>query len=176
MKTSLPRPVFRGFKFRSATLLALSLGWAWGGKQRLILQLREPLRSAPAELVLPAVTNAKGETRDLKAELQLADSTLPGNTDAVDAPKAIPVDMTVRDGGGHTIWVHITLPNAAQVDITLMDIHGKNLGTLFSDQCSAGEQNQRLEVPKESDPGSIRLIAMRVNGKLAVRRAISQVK
>ena len=147
------------------------------GKQRVILQLREPLRPYPVEIVLPGVTNAHGETRDVKTALNLGDSSALEN---FDKPKGIPdalsLDMSVVHSGGRSLSVRITLPQAAFVEVFLMDLYGKNLGTLLESQCPRGELFLRPYAFKENESGGLVFLAMRVNGKIAMKRAISQVQ
>ena len=147
----------------------------FSGKQRLILQIREPLRPTATELVLPATINSKGEVRDLKLQIQLGDST--GAIKVVQDPNAsIPgLEMTVVSEGRRTYLIRLHLPQPAFVEVDLMDMHGKNLGVLFTGQCTKTEMSWR-QVFKEKDPGGLRILAMKVNGKMVVKRVLPQVK
>jgi hypothetical protein len=159
--------------------LVFGLGWvsAEAGKQKILLQLREPLRPAAVEIVLPAVTNARGETRDAKAVLNLGDSAaLPVVKPRHVKDDVLELDMTVERAGQQSLAVRITLPQSAFVEVFLMDVYGKNLGTLLSAQCPRGELFLKPNVLKEKESGGLRFLAMRINGKIAIQRVLPQVK
>jgi len=157
-----------------SAIFALNL-FAWAGKQTLILQLREPLRAGPSELIVPAVTNFKGEVRDLRISVQFGD-TLGESKEIQESASSSPgVDMTVTSVGRRSFLIKLSLQQPAMVEIVLMDIYGKNLGVLFAGQCTLREMSWK-HVFKEKDPGGLRILAMKVDGKIAVKRVLPQVK
>jgi len=160
-----------------AILAVISLNLSvQGGKQTLILQLREPLRTGTSELIVPAVTNFKGEVRDLRIPIQLGDTLDPASKEFLEsAPSAPGVDMTVTSEGRRSFLIKLSLPQPAMVEIVLMDIYGKNLGVLFAGPCTLREMSWK-HVFKEKDPGGLRILSMKVDGKIAVKRVLPQVK
>ncbi len=170
--------ITRRFPALFAAAVFLGAPFVHADKQRLILLLRDPLRPVTSEVILPAVTNAHGETRDLKTVLQLADTTATAATpgQASRDTAQLTLGMTVKSLGPHQVWVRITLPQPADVEVLLLDLYGKNLGTLFAGQCPRGEMILQPELPKEINPRGLKLVALRVDGNIVTRQVIAQVK
>src|SRR5688572_10144848 len=99
------------------TLACISGSWA--GKQKIIVRLREPLRAEQVTVRLPEVKNAKGETRDLEARLDLGakpKQEAPRNVEA-----ALKLDMAVRNLGKNAVQVTLSLPNPGFVEVMILD-------------------------------------------------------
>ncbi len=170
-------PENRG-KFRAIAVLTGIAGigiHAFAGKQRLILQIREPMRNGHVSVTLPAVTNAKGEIRDLKSAWT-GDSTLAeGQNDKGESAGDLVLDMAVTPVGRNALEVFITLPEAAFVELFLLDHNGKVLGTLLAAQLPRGVRQPIMVALRDKESGGPGILAMRV-GKKTIQRLFSQVK
>src|SRR4051812_11201595 len=110
--------------YASVVGLCFCAGLSWGGKQKIIVRLREPLRAETVKIRIPELSNGKGETRDLETQLQL------GDPEKVVQPKSfqdnLKLNMMVRSVGKDAVQVTLTLPEAANIQLMLLDFYGKN--------------------------------------------------
>ena len=157
----------------SALTLACISG-AWAGKQKIIVRLREPLRAEQVTIRLPEVKNAKGETRDLEARLDLGakpKQEAPRNVEA-----ALKLDMAVRNLGKNAVQVTLSLPNPGFVEVMILDFYGKNLATLLAGNLSSGVYPLKPHVLKEGDLNGIKFMTLRINGKMVMKRMLTKVR
>ncbi|MEO6095348.1 MAG: hypothetical protein ABIW76_06630 [Fibrobacteria bacterium] len=163
-------------KFTPTAVLVLMtcVPFSWAGKQRIILRLREPLRAESIKVLVPELTNSRGETRDLETKLELGVQT------KKEAPKvqetALKLDMTVRSIGKTGVQVSITLPTGGYVEVVMMDFYGKNLATLFSGNLPSGSYPMGPITLKEGDNNGIKFMTLRINGKVALKKVVTKVR
>ena len=147
---------------------------SWSGKQRIIVRLKEPLKAETVRIQLPELTNGRGETRDLETSLEL------GNKSKAEGPKnqqaALKLNMVLRPAGKNAVQVTLTLPNPGYAEITLMDFYGKNLATLAEGQYQSGTFVLPPFTYKEGEHNGIHLVALRLNGKVVLKRVLTKVK
>ncbi|MDB5104195.1 MAG: hypothetical protein JWP91_1884 [Fibrobacteres bacterium] len=147
---------------------------SWGGKQKIILRLREPLRAETIKIQVPELTNGRGETRDLEAKIEL------GVQPKAEAPKtqeaSLKLDMVVRSVGKNGVQVTLTIPTAGFVEVVMMDFYGKNLATLLSGNLGLGVYPLRPFLMKDGDNNGIKFMTLRINGKVAMKRVITKVR
>jgi hypothetical protein len=159
----------------TAVLVLLALvGFSSAGKQKIILRLREPLKAESVKILVPELTNNRGETRDLETKLDL------GGAAKVEAPKVqqttLKLDMTVRSVGKTGVQVTMTLPNPGYVEVVMMDFYGKNLATLFAGNLPPGVYPMRPYEIGDGDNNGIKFMTLRINGKVALKRVITKVR
>ena len=157
----------------TAALVLLALAFSWAGKQKIIVRLREPLRSETVHVRVPEVTNGRGETRDLETKLEL------GGPEKVEAPKvqesALKLDMTVRTIGKNGVQVTLTLPSAGFVEVGMIDFYGKNLATVLAANLSPGTYPLGPITLKDGDNNGIKFMTLRINGKVTLKKVITKV-
>ena len=56
----------------TALLVLLTVQFSPAGKQKIILRLRDPLKAETVKVLVPELTNGRGETRDLEAKVERA--------------------------------------------------------------------------------------------------------
>jgi hypothetical protein len=147
---------------------------AHAGKQRLVLQLREPLTDTAARITVPAA-NVRGEIRDLTAGGRAADSSRSEGVREKARVAGNALDLAVKTAGGNRLQISVTLPEAAFVELFLMDHNGKNLGTLLAARLPGGASPPITVALKENESGGPGILAMRV-GKKTLQRLFTQVR
>jgi hypothetical protein len=156
----------------AVTLVCLS--GAWAGKQKIIVRLREPLKAETIKIRLPEVKNAKGETRDLEARLDLGVKPKQEAPRTVEA--ALKLDMALRNLGKNAVQVTLTLPNPGYVEVMILDFYGKNLATLMAGNLTSGVYSLKPHVLKEGDLNGIKFMTLRINGKMVMKRMLTKVR
>jgi hypothetical protein len=150
------------------------LSFSWSGKQRIIVRLREPLKAETVKIRLPELTNSKGERRDLETQLELGDKSQVKT--AKTQEQTLKLNMVLRSIGKSAIQVTITLPQPGYAEVLLLDFYGKNLATLMEGQFLPGTYYLKPFTPKEGDHNGIQFLALRINGKIAMKRVLTKVK
>jgi hypothetical protein len=150
---------------------------AFAGKQTLVLKLKQPLKSEAVKVRVPGAQNARGERRDLEIQLPLGPANR-GMETRQDSAKVevLSLDLTTRRLGRNSLLVGFTLPGPANVEIVMLDLYGKAMATLVSEPFPKG---QHLLPPfpfHESDQNGVRFLALKLNGKIALRKVLPQVK
>jgi hypothetical protein len=144
------------------------------GKQRIILRLKEPLRAEKVTVHAPGISDGKGETRDLEAEVDL------GPEQKADEPKTeetgLKLGMSVRNSGKAGIQVTLTLPEAGYVEVSVMDFYGKHLATLVEGNLPPGIYPLQSVSLKDADGNGIKFLTLRVNGKVVLKKVITKVR
>ena len=158
----------------TALLVLLTVQFSPAGKQKIILRLRDPLKAETIKVLVPELTNGRGETRDLEAKVEL------GGPAKVEAAKpqvaSLKLDMAVRSVGKTGVQVTITIPTAGYVEVVMMDFYGKNLATLLAGNLPPGVYPMRTYDAKETDNNGIKFMTLRINGKVALKRVITKVR
>jgi hypothetical protein len=163
-------------RFTATALLVLTTfaPLSWAGKQKIVLRLREPLRAETVKVLVPELTNGKGETRDLETKLEL------GVQNKTEAPKiqeqSLKLNMVVKTIGKSGVQVTLTLPTAGFIEVVMMDFYGKNLATLLSANLTPGVYPMRPFMMKDGDNNGIKFMTLRINGKVEMKRVITKVR
>lgn len=146
------------------------------GKQRLVVQVAKPLDAEAIEIVLPAVQNQRGEIRDVSASLVLGDESARLIQTKSESGSEKTMTFTAKTVGRNQMQVAFELPEAAYVEILLMDMYGKILGKLLDAPCPKGEMVLAPFELKQGEGGGMKVVALKVNGKVAKKHLISQVE
>jgi len=155
-------------------VLAIWAGENWAGNQKILVRLREPLRAESVKILIPEVSNGKGETRDLETRLEL------GNGEKVEPPQSaqptLKLALALRPAGGNGLQVTLTMPRAGFVELLVLDFYGKNLATLLEANLPAGVHDLAPFEFKEAENNGIKFLALRINGKVAMKRVMTKVR
>lgn len=174
------RDVYMGKKFSREiplllpVLILAGVSLSWSGKQKIIVRLREPLKAETVKIHLPELTNTLGERRDLETQLELGgkDPAKPSKQQT----QALKLNMQIQPVGKTTIQVTISLPGPGYVEVLLLDFYGKKLATLMEGQFLAGKYFLDPFDFKEGDHNGIQFLALRINGKVVMKRVLTKVK
>lgn len=144
------------------------------GKQRIIVRLKDPLRPETVQIHAPGISNARGETRDLEAKIEL------GTAPKVEAPKVqesgLKLGMAVRNYGKGGVQVTLTLPTAGYIELSVMDFYGKHIATLIDGNLPSGIYPLRPVSLKDADVNGIKFLTLRINGKVALKKVVTKVR
>jgi hypothetical protein len=164
-------------RFLLGLLIALGFSHAYAGKQTLVLKLKQPLRAEEVKVRVPGAQNARGERRDLEAVIALGPSQ-PGKNARIDSSKIdnLSLDLTARRLGRNSLLVGFTLPGPANVEIVLLDLYGKAMATLVSEPFPKGHHLLPPFPFRDSDQNGVHFLALKLNGKIALRKVLPQVK
>lgn len=155
-----------------ALIACVNLGWS--GKQKIYVRLREPLRAETVKIRLPELSNGKGETRDLETQLDLGG---PAKAEvAQNQQAALKLNMQLRSVGKTSVQVTLSLPNAGYVQIILLDFYGKNLATLLDGPMLPGVYNLTPFNLSDGERNGINFLALKINGKVAIKRVLTKVR
>ncbi len=163
-------------KFTATAILVLLTfsAFSWAGKQKIIVRLREPLRAETIKVLVPELTNGRGETRDLEAKVEL------GAQAKAEAPKAkdasLKLNMQVRNIGKNGVQVTLTLPTPGYVELGIMDFYGKSVAILLDGNMSPGIFPLLPVTLKEGDNNGIKFMTLRINGKVVLKKVITKVR
>jgi hypothetical protein len=160
--------------FRGVLLVLACASICMAGKQRIIVRLKDPLRAETIQIHAPGISNARGETRDLEAKVEL------GAGPKVEAPKVeetgLKLGMAVRNYGKGGVQVTLTLPAAGYVELSVMDFYGKHVATLVDGNLPAGVYPLRPVSLKDADVNGIKFLTLRINGKVALKKVVTKVR
>lgn len=153
-------------------LICISVSQA--GKQKIILKLREPLRAETVRILVPELSNGRGETRDLETRVDLGGQAR--TEPQVNKDVTLKLNMLVRTVGKTGVQVTLTLPNPGYVEIELLDFYGKKLATILSASLTTGVYPLQPVTFREGDNNGIKFMTLRINGKVVLKKVITKVR
>jgi hypothetical protein len=162
-KKSLSFFLFYLFVFAVATVHA---------KQRIILQLKQPLRAENTTLHLSEISTIQGEMRDLETPIELGPVAVVAKAEEENTEFSL--QLNVKDSR-YGIEVTFVLPKPARVELLILDFYGKNLGTLAEGVYEKGIYPISVDKEKLGDPNGIQFVALKLDGKIVRKKMLTKV-
>ncbi len=144
------------------------------GKQRIIIRLKEPLKAETIQIHAPGISNGRGETRDLNAQIELGAAQKAETKEAREG--GLKLDMAVRNPGKGGVQVTLTLPEAGYVELEVIDFYGKHVATLLDGNLNSGIYPLQPVSLKDAEVNGIKFLTLRINGKVALKKVITKVR
>ncbi len=152
----------------------LAYATVFGGKQKVVVILKEPLRAENVEIRLPELTSARGEVRDLEKTLWLGEPLREDR--AVEAVAKKSLDLKIQATGRQGAQITLVLPDAGYVELTLRDFYGKNLQSIAEGQFQAGTFSYQMRSSTEEEKQGIRFLTLKVDGRVVLKKVLTRVQ
>lgn len=150
---------------------------ALAGEQTLVLKLKQPLRAESVKVRVPGAQTLRGERRDLETVIPLAPITTgPGDKVDESASEVLTLGLNARVLGKNSLLIHFTLPKAGFVEISLLDVYGKKLAVVVADPYTKGRHVLPPFPFQQSEQNGVRFLSLSIDGKVALRKMLPQVK
>ncbi len=153
-------------------LLVFSFFTFSSAKQKIILHLKQPLRAENTVLRLGEITARTGATHDLEKVIILSSEELPKEIEAIESKFDLALNVKPLNKG---YVIDLTLPKSGNVVLQLMDFYGKNLATILEGNFERGSHSVMLDQDKMGDPNGIQFIALKLDGKIVLRKVLTKV-
>lgn len=161
------------FCFFSLTLTTPAIA----GEQTLVLKLKQPLRAEAVKVRVPGAQTLRGERRDLETIIPLAPITAgPGDKVDESASEVLTLGLNARVLGKNSLLIQFTLPKAGFVEISLLDVYGKKLAIVTADPFARGRHVLPPFPFQQSEQNGVRFLSLSIDGKVALRKMLPQVK
>jgi hypothetical protein len=165
--------VLTGAVFFSLTLAAPTQAT----QQTLVLKLKQPLRAEAVKVRVPGAQNQRGERRDLETVIDLGPTQIAANPKTDDAAAdVLTLGLNARVLGKSSLLVSFTLPKAGFVEIALLDFYGKTVATVTADPFLKGRHVLPPFPFQQSEQNGVRFLSLSIDGKVALRKMLPQVK
>ncbi len=147
---------------------------AFGGKQKVVVILSEPLRAENVQILLPEMTSVRGEVRDLEKTLWLGEPVREDRP-AEPEPKQS-LELKIRTAGRQNAQVTLVLPHPGYVELSLRDFYGKNLETVAEGQFQSGQFHFSMRSLADDEKQGIRFLTLKLNGRVVLKKVLSRVQ